>query len=67
MTRIEDREKPGPDLKDLGHYLNGTGLHFQINEEPFHVLSTGTIYQTYPWKYYRDCTVENGLSGKQSD
>ena len=67
MTKIEDREKQGPDPKDLDHYLNGIGLHFNINEELFQVLSIGTIHQTYPWKYYRDCTVENGLSEKQRD
>lgn len=25
------------------------------------------IYQTYPWKYYSGCTLENRLSRKQGD
>lgn len=37
VTRIEDKEKQGPDIKDLDHYLNWIGLHFGINEELFKI------------------------------
>ena len=49
-------------IKDLDHYLNGTGVHFKIKEQSFQVLRIGTIYHPDPWEDYSGCAGENGLS-----